>query len=176
MNQSLLIPIFSFLVLLAIALLFLYLHLRSVRDELMAYWQDILDKLRIRNDMVPNLIENVRKYTKDEEKLFQEMIHLRSKSWPMEEADGHKVNMELTLTQTLHAIWKLPQKVSGLNLDTNFLSLKKDFHDLGKEIDEMVDIYNKKIRGFNGRIGFIAVRPFTLLMGLKKFPVFEFEP
>lgn len=176
MNESLLIPVLSFLVLLAIALLFLYLHLKSVRDELKAYWNMVLDKMRIRDDMVPNLIETVRKYTKDEEKLFQEMIQLRSKSWPMEEANGHKVNVELSLTQSLHEAWKIPQKNPGLNHDTNFLSLKKDFHDLGKEIDGMVDIYNKRVRSFNRRVGFILLRPFFALVRLKKFHIFEFEP
>jgi LemA protein len=175
-KQSLVIAIFSFAVLLLIALLFLYLHLRGVRDELVAYWKTILDKMRIRNDMIPNLIETIRKYTKNEEKLLMEMAQLRAKSWPMEKADVQKVNVELSLTHELHDVWKLPQKYSSLNVDTNFLSLKKDFHDLGKEIDGMVDVYNKKIRGFNGRIGFILVRPFFALMRLKKFPVFEFEP
>lgn len=176
MNETLLIPVLSFLVLLAIALLFLYLHLKSVRDELRAYWNIVLDKMRIRDDMVPNLIETVRKYTKEEEKLFQEMIRLRSTSWPMEEADGHKVSAELSLTESLHAVWKIPQKISGLQHDTNFLSLKKDFHDLGKEIDGMVDIYNKRVRSFNRRVGFIILRPFFALVRLKKFHVFEFEP
>lgn len=175
-KQSLVIAVFSFAVLVLIAVLFLYLHLRAVRDEIIAYWKTILDKLRIRNDMIPNLIETVRKFTKEEEKLLMEMAQLRSKSWPMEKADGQKVNVELTLTNELHGVWKLPQKYSSLNTDTNFLSLKKDFHDIGKEIDGMVDVYNKRIRSFNGRVGFILVRPFLTLMRLKRFPVFEFEP
>ncbi len=168
-SSTLIIGIFSFLILAAIALLFLYLHLKSVRDEIKAYWKTILDKMRIRDDMVPNLIETVRKYTKDEEKILNELTALRAKSWPMEKADGQKVNAELSLTDDLRAVWKLPQKVPALNLDTNFLSLKKDFHDLGKEIDGMVDVYNKKIRSFNGQVGFA-------LMGMNKFPIFEFEP
>jgi len=175
-QQSVIIAIFSFILLVAIALLFLYLHLKGLRDEVIAYWESILDKMRIRNDMVPNLIETVRKYTKNEEKLMAELIQLRSKSWPMAEANGQKVNAELTLTDSLHAVWNLPQKTPALNVDTNFLSLKKEFHDLGKEIDEMVDVYNKKIRSFNARIGFILVRPFFALMRLKRFPIFEFEP
>lgn len=175
MNQSAVIAVLSFLVLLGIAVLFLYLHLRAIHDEALSYWKSILDKMRIRNDMVPNLIETVRKYAKGEEKLLNEMILLRSKSWPMENADGHKANAELTLTQDLHAVWKLPQKFPELNLDTNFLSLKMEFHTIGKEIDEMVDVYNKKIRSFNGRAGFVLVQPLLGLMRLKKFHVFEFE-
>ncbi len=175
MNQSAVIAVLSFLVLLGIAVLFLYLHLRAIHDEALSYWKSILDKMRIRNDMVPNLIETVRKYAKGEEKLLNEMILLRSKSWPMEHADGHKANAELTLTQDLHEVWKLPQKFPELNLDTNFLSLKMEFRNLGKEIDEMVDAYNKKIRSFNGRAGFVLVQPLLGLMRLKKFHVFEFE-
>lgn len=175
MNQSYLIAFFSFLVLLVLALLFLYLHLRSVREELVTYWNSILDKLRIRNDMVPNLIETIRKYTTDEEKLINEMIALRSKSWPMEKADAQKVNVELSLTQALHEVWKLGQKIQALHLDTNFLSLKKDFHDLGQEIDGMTEDYNRRVRSFNKRVGFIVIRPFTAFLKLHRFPVFEFE-
>ena len=179
MNQSsFLIAVFSFAILLAMGLLFLYLHLRSVREEAVGYWKIILDKMRIRNDMMPGLIETVRKYTgKDsgEEKLLGELIALRAKSWPMEHATGQKVNVELRLTQELHAVWKLPQRFSALNVDTNFLSLKKDFHDLGKEIDAMVDVYNKKVRGFNGGLGLLVMRPFLAVAGLKKLAIFEFE-
>lgn len=176
MNQSALISVFSVVILLLIGLLFLYLYLWAVRDEIRAYWNLILDKMRIRNDMVPNLIETVRKYSKDEEKLLGSLTALRSKSWPMEAADPQKVNVELSLTDDLRNVWKLPQKIPALNVDTNFLSLKKDFHDLGKEIDDMVEVYNKKIRGFNGRVGFLLMRPFFMLVGLKKFSMFEFEP
>ncbi len=176
MNQSILIAVFSFVIILAIALLFLYLYLKAVHDEILNYWNTVLDKMRLRNDMVPNLIETVRKYSKNDDKILQEMIQLRSKSWPMADSNSQKVNVELSLTDDLRAIWKLPEKVHGLNLDTNFLSLKKDFHDLGKEIDAMVDVYNKKIRGYNSRVGFLLFKPFFRLMGLKKFSIFEFEP
>lgn len=174
MNQTFVIAVFSFLVLLAIAVLFLYLYLKAIHDEVIAYWNSILDKLRIRNDMIPNLIETVRSSVKGEEKLLAEMASLRSKSWPLEDATAEKVNVELNLTDDLHGVWKLSQKFPALNLDTNFLSLKKDFHDLGKEIDEMVDVYNKKIRTFNGRM--MIVKPLLGLMRLKKLQVFEFEP
>lgn len=165
MNQSPLIGFFTVVVLVALALLFLYLHLRTMRNDAVAYWREILDKLRIRNDMIPNLIGTVRKYSKDSEILVTDLIALRTKSWPHEDPDGHKVDVELRLTQELHKVWQLGHAIPALALDTNFLSLKKDFHDLGREIDEMVDVYNGKVRGFNGRAFF----------GFKKLQVFEFE-
>ena len=149
------------------AVLFLYLHLRGVRDETVNYWIIILDKMRVRNDMIPNLIETVRRHSKDSEKLLSELMMLRSKSWPLEHADGHKVNLELSLTKELHSVWELAGSVPALNVDTNFLALKKDFRDLGKEIDEMVDVYNGKVRSLNG--------PLVRALRFKKLQVFEFE-
>ena len=167
MNQSALISIFSFLVLLAIAVLFLYLYLRSMRNEAIAFWKMILDKMRVRNDMIPNMIETVRQHSGKAENFLNESILLRSKSWPLEHADGHKVNLELSLTKELHAVWALVESVPALNLDTNFLALKKDFHDLGSDIDAMVDVYNKKVRAFNG--------PLMKGLRMKRLQVFEFE-
>lgn len=167
MNQSAVIFIFSVVILLAMAALFLYLYLRSVREDAVSYWKIILDKLRVRNDMIPNLIETVRKHSRAEEKLLQELIVLRAKSLPHEHADGHKVNLELSLTKELHSVWELAAKVPSLALDTNFLSLKKEFHDLGREIDEMVDVYNGKVRALNGHL--------MGILRLKKLQVFEFE-
>jgi len=175
-QQSFLISIFSFIVLVAIAVLFLYLHLKSLQDEIVSYWESVLEKMRIRNDMIPNLIETVRKFAKNEDKLLDGLIQLRAKSWPMEEANGPKASAELSLTNDLHEVWQLPQKIPALNVDTNFLSLKKDFHELGQEIDEMVNVYNQKIRAFNARTGFVLLRPFFALMRMKRFQIFEFEP
>ena len=176
MNQSAVIAVFSFVILLVIAVLFLYLYFKAVHDEIVAYWNTILDKMRLRDDMVPNLVETLRKHVKGEDDLIEDLIALRSKSWPMNNANGPKVDIELNLTKDLHGAWVFSQKFPSLNLDTNFLSLKKDFHDLGKEIDEMVDVYNKKVRSFNGHAGFMVMKPVLSLMKLKKLQIFEFEP
>ena len=176
MSQSTIIAIFSFLVLVALAGLFLYLHLRGLREDAAAYWEQILDKLRIRNDMVPNLIETVHRYDQADEQLINGLIALRAKSWPIDAVNPAKVDAELTLTENLHLVWQLPQKKPELNHDTNFLSLKKDFSDLGKEIDAMTEEYNQKIRSYNKKVNLVLAKNLLFLLGLKALPVFEFEP
>ena len=176
MSQSWIIGIFSFIVLVAIAVLFLYLNVKGLHDEAIGYWRQILDKLRLRDDMVPNLVETIRHHVKNQEKLIDEMAMLRSKSWPMEKPNAQKVDVELNLTEALHSVWNLVQHYSTLNTDTNFLSLKTDFQVIGKEIDEMADVYNDKIRGYNNRIEIVFLKPLFQVLGLKKAPIFEFEP
>jgi LemA protein len=176
MSQSVIIAVFSFLILIVLGALFLYLSFKGAKDDAFFYWRQILEKLRLRDDMIPNLLETIRLYCKNEENLMAEMISLRVKSWPVAEPNAIKVHAELNLSSNLHSIWELSKKYPGLNVDTNFLSLKKDFTDLGKEIDEMGEVYNAKIRSFNRHIGFILWQPFSRLFGLKKLPVFEFEP
>jgi hypothetical protein len=175
LTQSALIGFCSFLILFGMAALFLYFHLKGIHDEVLLCWKGILEKMRLRNDMIPNLVETVRKCTREEEKLLNSLVALKSKSWPLEESNGPKANAELSLSDDLHAVWRLTQKFPQLNLDTNFLALKKDFRDLGKEIDEQVEVYNKKLRAFNKNADLPLIGQLLAAVHLKKFQVFEFE-
>lgn len=175
MNQSLIIGLSSFVLLVLIAAVFLYLHFKEQKDAAVFEWQKIREKTRLRIDMMPNLIETVRRFKLLDPQVIAEIIALRSETWPIEDITSVKVNKELVLSKHLHKIWEVGMQNTEASKDTNFLSLKNDLTLLGAEIESLEEIYNQKIRNYNKKINFIIFRPFLQSLRLQKMPIFEFE-
>ena len=154
---------------------FLFFYFRSLENELTREWEIVLDSLRLRLDKIPNLLETVRSLAAGQEKLVEELVKLRAASWPMEESGRTKVQNELVISEKLKAVWAMAGKFPDLARDTNFLALRTEFKEIGQEIENEVEAYNKRVRKHNKRVRFILFLPFSLLFRFKKAPVFEFE-
>ncbi len=173
LGTDILIPASSAFILLIIALTFLYLFLKGSAEDVHTYWSLMQDKVRLRLDKLPNIIETIRKYEKAQEKTIQEIIKLRNEAWPIENPSPKKVQLELSLSSNLHLLWGGLESNKELAKDVNFLAVRKEIIDLGQEIDTMADKYNVKVLHFNKRIGLFL--PFAFIFGFRKLPVFEFE-
>lgn len=176
MPQSVLVAIFSIIVLLATAGAFLFFYLRSVRAEINEYWLLLIDKLHLRLDKIPNLIETVRRFTTGQEAVTAELIKLRSASWQIPQANKQKVQTELMISNQLGVIWALCSQFPEANKDTNLLALRMEFKEVGKTIEAMLDGYNEQVRGYDKSLRNLFFLPFVLLFRLRKLSIFEFEP
>lgn len=173
MSNSILIIVSSLIVLLLIAATFAFFYLKTVRQEINEYWLLLLERLHLRLDKIPNLIETVRKFKADES--MKVLIDLRAKIWPVYEADKIQVQSQLEITEKLQKLWHLSKQIPELGKDTNFLALKMEFRQTGSDIENVSEKYNQKIRSYNHKIGFILLAPFAIIFGFKRLPIFEFE-
>lgn len=174
MNQVVLI-ILSLLVLLLIGAVFLFFYIGTLRTEALSSWTDVLERLNLRLDKIPNLIETLRRLERAEQKLFASLIELRERTWPLDKPDRERVHAELAVVGKLHECWQLPEKFEELRKDTAWLGLRTEFNDVGREIEEYTNKYNDKARHYNQSREFILFRPFTLAMGFRRLPILEFE-
>ncbi|MBU0667937.1 LemA family protein [Patescibacteria group bacterium] len=174
MNQVLIV-VLSLLVLLLIGIVFLFFYMRGLRMEVQKTWLDLLERLNVRLDKIPNLIETLRRLSAGDEKFLQDMVNLRAQAWPLDQADKKRVYSELSLAAELGKCWELAGKVPGLKMDTNFLALRTEFGQIAREIDERTHKYNEKARHYNGAREFFLFKLFLLLLGFKRQPILEFE-
>jgi len=175
MPQSILTAFFTLLILLLMAGTFLFFYFRGLLHEVNEKWDTVLDNLRLRLDKIPNLVETVRKLAPGQEELVSELITLREGSWPLAESGKNKVNRELEISEKLGNVWKLHGQFPELEKDTNYLSLKSEFKEISKEIENALEVYNDEVRVFNKSVGNIFMRPFAVLLKFSRLPVFEFE-
>lgn len=175
MPQSILTAFFTLLILLLMAGTFLFFYFRGLLHEVNEKWETVLDNLRLRLDKIPNLVETVRALAPGQEELAAELVRLRAGSWPMAEAGKAKVHRELEISGKLNDIWNLHSQFPGLEKDTNYLSLKNEFKEVSKEIENALEVYNDEVRVFNKSVGNIFMRPFAVLLKFSRLPVFEFE-
>jgi len=176
MIDSVIIIVATVAVLLLMAVSFLFIYFRSIRHELELEWHVVLANLRLRLDMIPNLLETVKQFAPQENKAVDELVKLRSDCWPMERADKSKVHKELSVSTRLRGIRALAKKYPELARDTNFLALGTDFRQVSAEIEKNVENYNNHVRKYNRKVRFILFMPISMLFGFPKMTVFEFEP
>ena len=174
MNQLVLI-ILSLLVLLFIGAVFLFFYMRGLRSDVMTAWIDVLERLNVRLDKMPNLIETLRRLSQGEDALFRSMIELRARTWLLDQPDKERVHAELEVAGKFHECWALAQKFDVLNKDTNFLEVRTEVKEVTNEVDQKTIVYNNKARRYNHSREFFLFKPLVLLLGFKRIPILEFE-
>lgn len=177
--------IFTVLILLIIGGVFLFFHLRHMREDVVEEWMVVLGKLRLRLDKIPNLVETVRQHaggsgdagggSGDEENLLGRLISLREACWPIDKSDKNKISTEMEISDNINSVWRLIKKYPELQKDTNFLALKMEFREISKEIEESLEKYNGKVRSYNGNILLLLAFPLVRFFGFNKLYIFEFE-
>jgi hypothetical protein len=155
--------------------IFMFFYFRSIKSEIEEYWAVVLQKLRLRLDKIPGLIETVRNLQGIDMPKINALIKMRSAGWPMKDSGKQKIVSELNITREIHWIWELEGKYPELKKDTNYLALKIEFKELGAEIEKMLEGYNAKVRHYNKLRGFFLLWPFMVILKYGKIPVFEFE-
>jgi len=175
MYSSPLVAFFTIVIVVGMAFTFLFFYVKSKLHDIHKTWHLLLEKLNHRLDKIPTILETMRKYTQDQEKLIQEIIDLRAKSRPMEKIDAEKVQLELDISEKLREVWKLGEKMPELQRDTNFLAFKIELKALETEIEKFLEQYNQKVRSYNKWLQFIPLRLILLIFRFPKISIFEFE-
>ena len=176
MSNQLLIAILSIAVLIIFGAVFLFFYFKGIKSEIEEYWLAVLSKLRRRLDKIPGLIETVRAIPGIDQAQLKQLIMMRSSGWQIIDPDKNKIHSELNISQKIHWIWELGKQYPELNKNTTYLSLREEFKEIGKEIEVMLEVYNKKVRRYNSLRNFILLRPFLFFLHYRKMLAFEFEP
>jgi len=174
MSEQVIVIIVSILLLAGLALIFIYFLFKSFRAEVDEYYQLLLQKMGVRLDKIPNLIETVRAHLSGHTELLVNLVTVRAETWPVSKVKD-RVHAELEISELIHKVWALTGESHELERDTNFLALKMEFKEISHEIEEMSEYYNGKVRNYNKIAGFILLAPILRLMRFGKMHIFEFE-
>ncbi len=175
MNTHFFIILFSILALLIVGLTLVFFIFRSLQQEVMDEWNGIILKLHDRLDKIPLIVEMIRKFDGSKVSFLQEVVEFRSFLWPQNRPTKERVYQELNMSDKVHQLWDICQKNSELSRDTNFLSIKAAFQLQGQVIESLTEKYNEKVRRYNHLTQFLPLRPFSFLLGFRRFFIFEFE-
>lgn len=166
-----------------VALVFFFsisvIHLRSQRDIINNKWYNLNDKLQYRQDLMPLLIELVRKNAGEKamefEKLVEQTVAVRARAAKNSKPGIEKVVVEHDLSRHLKEIMQFCELHNVVRINTSYLDIKKELIDLKEELEKISKDYNDVVRHHNNVIG----RPYNLLsaalLGYKKKKIFEFE-
>ena len=159
------IAIIVIVVLLIIWAVATYNSLVDFRNRVKDAWSQIDVQLKRRFDLIPNLVETVKGYTKHESETLEEVIKARntylSASLPEEQlkADGE-------LTNAINKLFALSENYPDLKANQNFQQLSQELQQTEDKIAMSRQFYNDIVMQYNNKIEMV---PSNIIASLFKF-------
>ena len=153
------------LVLIVLWAISVYNKLIVLRNRVKDQWAQIDVQLKRRFDLIPNLVETVKGYTKHESETLEAVIKARntyvSATVPEEQmkADGE-------LTKAISKLFALTESYPDLKANTNFQALQQELTETESKIAAARQFYNDTVMVYNNKVSMV---PSNIIAGLFKF-------
>ncbi len=153
------------LVLIILWAISVYNSLIALRNRVKDQWAQIDVQLKRRFDLIPNLVETVKGYTKHESETLEAVIKARntyvSATVPEEQmkADGE-------LTQAISKLFALTESYPDLKANTNFQALQQELTETESKIAAARQFYNDTVMVYNNKVSMV---PSNIIASLFKF-------
>ena len=166
----------ALIIIIAIVLLILawvagtYNTLVSLRNKVRDQWAQIDVLLKRRSDLIPNLVETVKGYTKHEEGTLEAVIAARNKvvAAPSKEEEM-KASGELT--GALNKLFALAEAYPDLKANTNFMDLQSSLKETEDKISYARQFYNDAVLKYQNKI---EMFPSNIIAGIFNFKTEKF--
>jgi len=140
-----------------------------VRDKnlIREAWSGIDVQLKRRHNLIPNLVETVKGYSKHERDLFNEITEKRSKVINIENI-REKATAEADISGLLKSLFLVVENYPDLKANVNFIDLQKQLTEIEDQIQYARRYYNGTVRNYNIRVESF---PANIVAG-----IFDFKP
>lgn len=150
-------------------------HLKYLKKEVESQWEIVDESIRRRHNLIPNLVETIRMYDQNQEKLVEQVINERIPAAREYSPGAKKIEYEHDLSKTIEKIIDFGKISEGISKDTNFLEIRKEIYDLENDIELKTAKYNEMVRYYNKHRNLFLLLPLSLVFGYKVMNIFEFE-
>ena len=142
------------------------------RNKVRNSFSQIDVQLKRRADLIPNLVETVKGYTKHEEGTLTQVIEARNKAVSATSVND-KIDANNQLTGALNKLFALSEAYPELKANTNFMSLQNDLKDTEDKITYARQFYNDSAMSFNNLVEMFPSNIVASMFGFKKFGFFK---
>jgi len=170
-------PVAIAIALLAAALtwgILIYNRLVGDKNRVLASWSDIDVQLKRRHDLIPKLVEAVKRYAAYESATLEEVVNLRARS-QRSDSVAEIGGVEAELGGRVQRLVALAEAYPELEADDAFLTLQKDLTEVENTIQYARRYYNGAVRLLNTRIDSFPDMAVAGLFGFVKADYFELD-
>lgn len=128
--------------------------------------------LKKRYDLIPNLVETVKGYSKHEHDTFLQVTEARAKA-ASAATPAEKIEADKQFSQAIRNFNMVMENYPELKANINFMDLQSQLKTLESELANSRKYYNANIREFNTRIQTFPSSIVAKKMRLEKQPFFE---
>jgi len=134
--------------LLTIWSIFIYNRLIGDKNRVSEGWSGIDVQLKLRHNLVPNLVSATKQYASYEQAVLTTVIELRSQSEAVTNV-GQKGQLEEQLGYGLQKIMALVEQYPDLKANASFIKLQQELIDVEEHIQYARRYYNGAVRNYN---------------------------
>lgn len=165
------------LVLVGVFLLWLaaaYNGLIKNRNQADEAWADIDVQLKRRYDLIPNLMESVKGYLKQEKEVLEHVTEARASAVAAgAQGPAAQAKAEGELTSTLRSLFAVSENYPDLKSSDNFQQFTAELADTENKIEAARRFYNANVRDFNNKLQVIPTSIFAKSMGFTAKEFFQ---
>jgi len=151
-----------------------YNSLIKAKNRTEEAWADIDVQLKRRYDLIPNLVETVKNYTKHERELFEKVTQARTAAMNAGTVKEHG-EAENMLAGALKSLFAVAENYPDLKANQNFLELQQELTDTENKVQAARRFYNSNVRDFNIKIQTFPNNLVAKILGFKEKDFFEVE-
>ncbi|MBU6200851.1 MAG: LemA family protein [Acidobacteria bacterium] len=167
--------ILAVVVVLVLAVGFLYNSLVRRRNEVDNAWSQIDVQLKRRLDLVPNLVETVKGYAAHERAALEAVVAARSSSLAAGPTPHEQAAADNQLTGALRQLFALAEAYPDLKANQGFLSLQEELSNTESRIAYARQFYSDSVLAYNNAIQAIPGVVVARLFGFASREYFEAE-
>lgn len=130
--------------------------------------------LKKRYDLIPNLVETVKGYTKHEKDTLEAVISARNK-YVTCETPTEKADCEKEISTGLSRLFALAESYPELKADTQFLDLQQQLKAIELDIAQSRKYYNGVVKKYNTKIALLPANIIAKIFGFHAYPFFTVD-
>lgn len=128
--------------------------------------------LKKRWDLIPNLVETIKGYTKHEEKVLSDIVKLRSGNYDNKSTED-KIDSNNQITETLGKLFALAESYPDLKANENFMQINSDMNKIEEDIANSRKYYNAVVKKLNNAVQMIPSSLVASIFKIKSRKMFE---
>jgi len=145
--------------------------LRNNREKSFA---DIDVQLKLRFNLIPNLVNTVKGYAKHEKSTFNEVVEARTKYMSAWNTDD-KIWASNMLTAALWKIFALAESYPELKANQNFIGLQGELSDIENKLAAARRFFNSATTEYNTYIELFPTNIIAWMFNFKRAELFEIQ-
>lgn len=142
-----------------------YNSLVSLRNRVKDSWSQIDVQLKRRFDLIPNLVETVKGYTKHESETLENVIKARN-SYVSATLPEDQMKADGELTRAVSKLFALSETYPDLKANVNFMELQSELNETENKIAMSRQFYNDVVLQYNNKIEMV---PSNIVASIFKF-------
>ena len=142
-----------------------YNSLVSLRNRVRDSWSQIDVQLKRRFDLIPNLVETVKGYTKHESETLENVVKARN-TYLSASAPEEQMKADGELTKAISKLFALTESYPDLKANTNFIELQNELNETENKIAMSRQFYNDIVMQYNNKVEMV---PSNIVASIFKF-------